>query len=382
MRKFVVPEFIFGDGAVDHTANFVNNFSGENVLLVTDNGLINAGWAGQVEDILKDAGIHYHIFKDITPNPKDYEVMEGTRICIEQKCDIIVAIGGGSVMDCAKGIGIASCNQKHVLEFEGVDEVPKPGPPLICIPTTAGTAADISQFAIINNTTDKVKIAIISKTVVPDVALIDPLLTSTMDPELTAETGMDALVHAFEAFVSTGSSPITDLHALHAIKLIWEYLPVAYNESDNIHAREMMMLGSHYAGMAFSNASLGLVHSMAHSMGGLLDFAHGLCNALLLEVVVDFNYKSSIDKYNKISKTLGLKISGKTAEHQKDQLVKAIQSLRHSLDITSDNLNSSVTPDQILQMSKNACNDPCSVTNPYSPTVDLVRSLYEKIFTP
>lgn len=196
---------------------------------------------------------------------------------------------GFGAIDCAKGIGVASTNRKHMLEFKGVDHVPIPGPPFIAIPSTAGTSADVSQFAIINDTDRRCKFAIISKSVVPDVALIDPTTTTTMDPYLTACTGMDALVHAIEAFVSTAHSPLFDIHALEAIRLVCKHLPFAIRNPQDAEARGGMMLASLEAGLAFSNASLGAVHAMAHSLGGYLDLPHGECNVLLLDHVVAFN---------------------------------------------------------------------------------------------
>src|SRR5690349_14591294 len=220
LRKFVVPEFVFGVGARYLAGRYARNFGARKVLVVSDPGVIRAGWTAQVLDSLRDEDIPYIIFSEVTPNPRGSEVMTGVQVYQREGCNLIVAVGGGSPMDCAKGIGIASANRKDVFEFEGVDQVPLPGPPLICIPTTAGSSADVSQFAIITHLERKVKIAIISKMVVPDVALIDPMTTITLDAELTASTGMDALVHGIEAFVSNANSPMTDLHALEAIRLV------------------------------------------------------------------------------------------------------------------------------------------------------------------
>ncbi len=257
-------------------------------------------------DNLKAEGLPYTVFFEVTSNPRAQEVMAGARSYSDEHCNIIVAIGGGSPMDCAKGIGIVSSNKKHILEFEGVDQVPIPGPPFICIPTTAGSSADVSQFAIINDTERMVKIAIISKTVVPDVALIDPATTTTMDAHLTACTGMDALSHGMEAFVSNAHSPITDLHSMEAIRLIAANLLPTIAMPENIDMRSKMMLGSLHAGLAFSNASLGAVHAMAHSLGGYLDLPHGECNALLLEHVVAFNFDAASKRYRLIGKAMGL----------------------------------------------------------------------------
>ena len=205
MRKFVAPEFIFGVGARKRVAYYARNMMARRVFLVSDPGVIAAGWMQDVRDELTEAGIDSVLFKDVSPNPRDYEVMAGAALFARERCDVIVAVGGGSAIDCAKAIGIVHANGCDVREMEGADQVEMPGPPLICIPTTAGTAADISQFCIIVNSPDRYKMAIVSKTVVPDVALVDPECTLTMDPYLTACTGVDALTHAIEAFVSTAS---------------------------------------------------------------------------------------------------------------------------------------------------------------------------------
>ena len=203
LRKFVAPEFIFGVGARNLAGRYAKNLGGRKVLVVSDPGVVAAGWTRDITESLELAGLPYALYNEVSPNPKVDEVMAGVDVYREERCNAIVAVGGGSPIDCAKGIGIVSSNQKHILLFEGVDMVTAPMPPLICIPTTGGTSADVSQFAIISNPLDKVKFAIISKSVVPDLALIDPLTLTTMDPYLTACTGLDALVHAIEAYVST-----------------------------------------------------------------------------------------------------------------------------------------------------------------------------------
>lgn len=378
LRRFIIPEFIYGQGAINLTSRHVKSFGAKKVLLVTDPGIIQAGWVKKVEENLIQEGIGYILFKDVTPNPKDFEVMAGVKLYKENGCDIIVAIGGGSPMDCAKGIGIVSTNDKHILEFEGVDEVPFPGPPLICIPTTAGTSADISQFAIINDTGRKVKIAIISKTVIPDVSLIDPETSTTMPSELTVSTGIDALVHACEAFVSNISSPITDLTALEAIHLINENLIDALNKPNEMKYRDNMMMASLLAGMAFSNASLGLVHSMAHSLGGLLDLAHGVCNAILLEHVIDFNFESAPDKYIQIGEAMNINTKNLNPADRKAALLKRIADFRKSAGINNTLGELGVSKMDLEQLALNAIKDPCLATNPRKPKIEDIKAIYER----
>jgi alcohol dehydrogenase class IV len=281
-------------------------------------------------------------------------------------------------MDCAKGIGIICVNGRHILQFEGVDNVPDPGPPLICVPTTAGSSADVSQFAIITDTTRKVKIAIVSKAMVPDAALIDPALTVTMGRELTADTGVDALTHAVEGYVSNAHGPITDLFALEAVRRIARHLPAAIRCPEDMNARAGMMLGSMYAGLAFSNAILGAVHAMAHSLGGLLDLPHGQCNAILLDHVIDYNFAAAPERYVDIGEALGASIPPDADLEQKRGLVLAqVRSLKAAVGATATLGSLGVTTGDLERLSEFAMNDPCMVTNPKAPTASDIRSVFE-----
>ncbi|BDX39224.1 iron-containing alcohol dehydrogenase [Tenuifilaceae bacterium CYCD] len=378
LRKFVAPEYIFGIDARKMAANYCKKLGAERVFIATDKNLRKSQWFIELENSLQTARIESVVFDNISPNPRDYEVIEGAENYNQNKCNIIIAIGGGSVMDCAKGIGIVVTNNKHIHYFEGIDKIEKPTPPLICIPTTAGTSADVSQFAIINNTTDKYKMAIISKALVPDVALIDPFVLQSMDNYLTACTGMDALCHAFEAFVSNANSAFTDLFALEAIRLLHENLIINIQSPNNIQARGKTMLGSLYAGLAFSNASLGCVHSMAHSLGGYLDLPHGECNAILLPHVVDFNYKSAIERYRKIAETLEISTSGSTESDVKKTLINYLFNLKKNLDITHSLKDKNVTTDIIPSLAKKAIKDPCNATNPKAPHVKDLELIYNE----
>jgi len=267
LRKFVAPEFIIGEKARLLAGRYAKNLGARHAMVVTGPHVEKAGWVEGVVKSLGEEGIGHTVFDGVSPNPRDSEVMNGAKIFAEDGCDSIVVVGGGSPIDCAKGIGIVFSNNRHILTFEGVDNIPIPPPPLICIPTTAGTGADVSQFAIISDTGRKVKIAIISKKIVPDIALVDPEPLLTLSKELTAHTGMDALTHSVEAYVSNASSPVTDMYALESIQIVNTYLPRAVEELKKLEWRYQTMLGSLFAGLAFSNASLGAVHAMAHSLG-------------------------------------------------------------------------------------------------------------------
>lgn len=379
LRKFVAPEFVFGAGAATLAGQFAANLSIKKCLVVSGPVLEKIGTPGQVIDSLTAEGVQSVLYTDVSPNPRDHEVMAGAELFRREGCDAIVAVGGGSPMDCAKAIGIVCTNNQHVLEFEGVDMVGQPGPPMICIPTTAGTAADVSQFSIINATQRKVKIAIVSKTMVPDVALIDPLLTMTMGEELTAHTGLDALTHAVEAYVSNASSAFTDLNALEAVRLIDKHLLRAIAAPDDVDARTGMMLASTYAGLAFSNAILGAVHAMAHSLGGLLDLPHGLCNAILLDHVVAYNFDAEPEKYRKLANALGGSVTADMPiAEARDATLEAFRGLKSAAGVT-DNLHElGMTTGDLPLLAKNALADACMLTNPKLPTAEEVMELYEE----
>ncbi|MEW6400758.1 MAG: alcohol dehydrogenase-like regulatory protein ErcA [Chloroflexota bacterium] len=374
LRKFVVPEFVFGAGARHLAGRYARNFGARKVFVVTDPGVINAGWTEQVTDSLEAENLPYSVFSQVTSNPRAEEVMAGADAYQGEGCNVIVAVGGGSPMDCAKGIGIAGANKRHVSEFEGVDLVPLPGPPLICIPTTAGSSADVSQFAIITDLQRRLKMAIISKTVVPDVALIDPVTTTTMDASLTAATGMDALVHGIEAYVSDAHSPITDLHALEAIRLVTENLLPAITNPQEVALRSQMMLGSLHAGLAFSNASLGCVHAMAHSLGGFLDFPHGETNAILLEHVMAFNFEAAFERYGRIGQVMGLDLK---PGNEKDMILNLIRRLRQTAGIDQTLGQIGLRKEDIPGLAQKAMQDACMVTNPRRPTQQDIETIYE-----
>ena len=370
LRKFVAPEFVFGVGARHLVAQYVQNLGASKVLLVTDPGVCETRWLKEIGDNLHESSIPYCTFTEVTPNPKDFEVHQGVKAYEECRSDAIVALGGGSTIDCAKGIAIVAANGGSILEYEGVDEVPHAVPPLICIPTTAGTSADVSQFAIITDVVRLTKIAIISKTVVPDVALVDPETTTTMDGALTAATGMDALTHAVEALASNAASPITDLHALQASLLVIENLVKAIENPNDLVYRTPMMLASLQAGLAFSNASLGLVHAMAHSLGGLLDSPHGDCNALLLPHVMQYNINEARVAYEQLAKKLGY--------GEAEEAIEAVKTLQRSVGLDFGLKELGVKMESFGALARNALRDPCVVTNPRRPTLEDIEKIYER----
>jgi alcohol dehydrogenase len=380
LRKFLVPEIVYGKGALALAGRHAGNFGATKVLIVTDPGVAKAGWTAKVESSLREYAIPYAVFGEVTANPKDHEVMAGVDVYRRENCDLILAVGGGSPMDCAKGIGVVVGNGRHILEFEGVDEVSSPGPPMIFIPTTAGTSADVSQFAIITDTTREIKIAIVSKMVVPDISLVDPQTTVTMSPALTAATGMDALCHSFEAFVSNAASAITDMAAFRAVGLIVDNLHGAYANPTDMVFRDKMMMASLMAGMAFSNASLGLVHAMAHSLGGAKDLAHGECNAILLEEVVRYNFPEASGKYARLAAAMGVRTEHMKPADVAAALVERIASMRRKIGITLRLKDMGIKREDIPLLARNASMDPCVATNPRVAGPAEIARLYEKIY--
>ncbi|NLY17066.1 MAG: iron-containing alcohol dehydrogenase [Gammaproteobacteria bacterium] len=364
VRKFVSPEIVFGTGCRHRAGSFVSGFGARKALVVSDPGVMAAGWTDDVIRSLREQGVEHHLFSAVSPNPRVEEVMRGAEEYRLHGCTAIVAIGGGSPMDCAKAIGIVAAHGRSILEFEGVDTIRIPSPPLVLIPTTAGTSADVSQFVIISNQTERVKFSIVSKAVVPDVSLIDPETTLTMDPFLAACTGIDALVHALEAFVSIGSGPLTDTHALEAMRLLNEHLVPMIASPQDIALREKVMLGSMQAGLAFSNAILGAVHAMSHSLGGFLDLPHGLCNAALVEHVVAFNFSAAPERFKVIAQTLGIDCRGLTSEQVRAALIRHLGELKQAVGFHDTLARHGVRGSDLALLAGHAMSDPCILTNP------------------
>lgn len=364
LRKYVTPEIIFGNGARHLAGKYAAQFAAGKVLLVSDRAVSATAWFKDVCASLNDADVAYVTFTDVSPNPRVAEVRAGVDVYRAHQCDVIVAIGGGSPMDCAKAIGIVCSNENDILDYVGVDRISQPVPPLIFIPSTAGSSADVSQFCIVLDPAEAQKVAIVSKAIVPDVALIDPEVTLSADPYLTACSGVDALTHAVEAFVSTGRGVMTDSTALEAIQLIYENLPKLLQHPDNIELRSKVMLGSMKAGLAFSNASLGAVHAMAHSLGGVLDLAHGECNAMLLDHVIAYNYAAAPERFALIAQTMGIPVRGETPEAVKCVLLSELQTFKQRVGIIRQLQDKGVHSCDLARLSGKAMQDACMLTNP------------------
>lgn len=375
IRRFIMPEVHYGPDSRAQAGTHLQRLGVARVLLVTDRGVMVQPWMETIHQSLRAENIQSVVYSDVSPNPRDTEVRRGVIRYLREGCDGILAVGGGSPMDCAKAIGAMVTNNRDVLEFRGIDLIERPLPPLVFIPTTAGTASEVSQFSIILDTQERVKIAIVSRQIVPDVALVDAETTMTVDAQLVAATGMDVLVHAMEAYVSTSHSSMTDLQALDAVRLVAAHLPARMRDLADADARNGMMLASMEAGLAFSNAILGAVHAMAHSLGGLLDLPHGECNAILLPHVVAFNYDAEPERYDKLGELLGVP-AGTPAASRKEALLAAIRSIQRVAGMDHGLASVGVKADDIPQLARKAREDPCLLTNPKACTEEDLQGIF------
>ena len=294
----------------------------------------------------------------------------------KEKCDLIVSVGGGSAHDCAKGIGLLAGNGGNIRDFAGLDMSKKPMPPMIAVNTTSGTASEMTRFCIITNTETKVKMAIVDWRVTPNVSINDTEHMMKMPRGLTAATGMDALTHAVEAYVSTIATALTDECALKAIRLIARYLPAAVANGENTRAREAMTYAQFLAGMAFNNASLGYVHAMAHQLGGFYDLPHGVCNAILLPHVQRFNMISNMKRFADIAVAMGESIEGLSVRAAAEKAIDAIVQLSKDISIPAGLNELNVKEKDFEVMAKNAMADACSLTNPVTAKLDDIIGIF------
>ncbi len=377
LLKFEVPEIIYGLGALSKIGQCAKRLGGERVLLVTDPGIIEAGWLDETIKRLEQDDLKHVVYDNVVTNPRDFQVEEGAQLYVQKKCDVIAAVGGGSPIDTAKGIAILVSNHGKIHEYEGCNRITQPIPPLVCAPTTAGTGADVTQFAIITDTERKMKMTILSRAIMPDISLIDPRLLQTASSELLAATGMDTLCHALEAYVSSLSWPMTDPHAFHALELITEHLVNAARYKE-IEALEGMSIACLEAGIAFSNAILGAVHALAHPLGGFYDIHHGVANVALLPVVLRKNLEYSPEKYARVAAAMGAKTNGMGAADAAALLLEQLQKLISDLELPTRLSSLGVNPDDIPQMAALAQQDICMLTNPCCYSIAEIEELYRE----
>lgn len=379
ITKFVTPEIIFGVGALAQIGESALRLGATKLFVVSDQGVVSFGWVEEALKHLKEVGLSFEIWFDVTPNPKDYEVLRGTEQYLASGCDAILAIGGGSPIDAAKGVAILAANGGIIQNYEGINKITTPLPPLIAVPTTAGSGSEVSQFAIIVDSNRKVKMAIISKSLVPDIAIIDPVVLQTKDPKLTAATGLDALSHAIESFVSLAATPLTDVHALNAINLIARHLRPSAACRTNLEAKTAMAMAALQAGLAFSNAILGATHAMAHQLGAWLDLPHGETNAILLPYVMEFNLNACPERFARIAEALGEQVHGLTVWQAAERAIQAVQKLARDLDIPEHISVEHIPEEQLTRLAQNALRDACLITNPRDLTEKELYELFKRV---
>ena len=305
--SFELPTRIeYGIGSLTKLIGELALLKAERIVIVTDKGIQKAGLVDRVTSLLEQTNIRYEVFSNVEPNPKDFNVAEGAELVRSFGAQVIVALGGGSPIDCAKAIGVlASHGGTEIKAYEGKTAVTKQTIPLITIPTTSGTGSEVTFSSVINDTANNYKMTIKSPMMAAKVAIIDPELTLSMPPSVTAATGVDALTHAIEAYTAKVSEPISDALALYAIELISKNLRTAVYQGDNLEARSGMLMGSLLAGLAFSHSDVASVHCIAEAMGGMYDTPHGVCNAILLPYVMEYNMDYCLERYANVAKMMG-----------------------------------------------------------------------------
>lgn len=376
---FIPTVSLMGVGSSKEAGAQAKSLGASKVLIVTDAGISALGIADTIKGYVKAAGLSAVIFDGAEPNPTDKNVEDGIKAYTSNNCDAIITLGGGSSHDCGKGIGLVIGNGGNIRDFEGLDKSTKPMPPFLAINTTAGTAAEMTRFCIITNTDTQVKMAIVDWRCTPDIAINDPVLMVGKPAALTAATGMDALTHAVEAYVSTEATPVTDACAIKAMELIAEYLRPAVANGKNLEARDKMAYAQYLAGMAFNNASLGYVHAMSHQLGGLYNLPHGVCNAILLPAVCEFNAIANLKRFADIAIALGENIEGLSDVDAAEVAIDAIRRLSADVGIPEglDALDVEITEEDLTTMAKNAQKDATMLTNPRTANLEQVIALYK-----
>lgn len=378
ISKFVTPEIIFGCGSLSQIGESALRLGATKAFVVSDEEVIAAGWVDLANSYLRQAGLETEIFSALTTNPKDHEVDKGLEHYLQSGCDAIIAVGGGSPIDVAKSVAILATNGGKLQQYEGINNITRPLPPMVMVPTTAGAGSEVSQFAIIVDAHRKLKMSIISKSLVPDIAIVDPELLRTKDSLLAAATGVDALTHGIESFVSLAATPLTDIHALNAIRLISQNLRQAVLNRDNIEANAHMAMASLSAGIAFSNAILGATHAMTHQVDGLLDHHHGETNASILPHVMEFNLIANPHKFGIIAEEMGKNISGLSSAAAAAQSIDAVNEILNDIGLAKGLSEFSIKKDMIKALSQNALNDACLITNPREASLQDIEAIFHR----
>ena len=379
-NRFVLNERSYhGKGAIAEIAGEVTGRGLKKALVCSDPDLLKFGVTKKVTDVLEAAGIAYDIYSDIKPNPTIQNVQDGVEALKKSQADCIIAIGGGSSMDTAKAIGIITTNPEFadVRSLEGVAPTKNPSLPIIAVPTTAGTAAEVTINYVITDVEKNRKMVCVDPHDIPVVAIVDPDMMATMPKGLTAATGMDALTHAIEGYITKGAWELSDMFHLKAIEIISKSLRGAVDNTPE--GREGMALGQYVAGMGFSNVGLGIVHSMAHPLGALYDTPHGVANAIILPTVMEYNAPATGEKYREIARAMGVKgVDDMSQEEYRKAAIDAVRQLSQDVGIPAD-LKEIVKPEDVAFLAQSAFDDACRPGNPRDTSVEEIEELYKSL---
>ena len=381
-QRFILNEVsYFGPGARKELPEVLTRMGVKKALVTSDKGLIKVGTTKMVTDVLDEMGFPYDIYSEIKPNPTVTNVKQGVEAFKASGADCIIAIGGGSSMDTAKGIGIVANNPEFgdIVSLEGCAPTKNKSVPIIALPTTAGTGAEVTINYVIIDEERQAKMVCVDPNDIPAVAIVDPELMYSLPKGLTAATGMDALTHAIEGYITKGAWIMSDMYELQAIKMIAENLPIAVEEPTNPVGREGMALAQYIAAQAFSNVGLGLVHGMAHPMGSLHDIPHGVANALLLPTIMEFNMPTRIEKYGIIAQHMGVDTTGMIPEEAAQAAVDAVRALSIRVGIPQHLSEIGITEADIPALAAQAITDVCTPGNPRDVTEAEIIELYKKV---
>lgn len=373
------PMSLFGYGARKDLPDLLAREGVKRALVITDQSLRKLGICKKVCEVLENAGLGYAIFDEVQPNPTLENVNDGVRMMKEEQCDFLIAVGGGSANDCAKAIRLLAAGGGALTDYQGGNKSPKKGVLLVAVNTTAGTGSEVSRAYLISDTAEKRKLIFKDDYAMPSIAVNDTELMEQLPPHITAQTGMDALTHAIESFSSTGRYLLSDLLAKDAMKLIYGWLPAAVKHPENLQAREAMAYGQYLAGLSFGNAGLGMVHAMAHQLGGTYNLPHGLCNAVLLPWVMEFNLEAAEVPYAEIAELLDSE--GCKEMNQKEKAAYAAELIRSlsrrvGTDVPLKSLG--VKEEDIEVMAQKALKDGCILSSPVIPTKEEVIGVYQR----
>lgn len=383
-QSFIVTQptrIAFGIGSISSLARTVQDFQGSNVFLVVDPGLVKAGIVSQITAPLDAAAIPYIIYDNVDPEPGLKLADKGYKLAKAKGCDCVIGAGGGSAMDVAKAIAILLTNGGKAADYLGLDKIAKAGVPKIMVPTSAGTGAEVTFTAVFINEKTGSKGGMNGAPLYPEAAILDPALTLSLPPRVTAFTGIDALTHALEAYTSTQAHIISEMYSLEAIDLISRNLPIAYANGANLKARSAMLMGSLLGGKALATAGVGLVHAMAYPMGGMFGIAHGLANAVLLPYVVEYNLIGNLEKFAILAGVLGKNTDEMTTREAAERCVEALFELNADVGIPATLQDLDIPVEQLPEMARIALTVTRPVeNNPRRPTLDDVINIYQMAY--